>query len=260
MTVPVVINHDSGKIHAVHTANPDEDAKEYKSLCGRYTGYQFTELDVFKVDCEICLEFLKGGHHLNWLDEKGEEPPEKYPPLWVMMMKGEGAGADTITELKVILEEMLESTEECLEDGAGTRYMPPGEMYNRGYAAGIYQCLELITDQESSWEKTEYDTEQSAPGGGMRIQAEMEDKQMEYYKLDVDDKLLEAARQAVNEGIEKNWSMGEVAGRYAELVSEYASEHVFVKGEINAAIEQASYILDYEPGYEEGREYPVEQK
>lgn len=82
----------------------------------------------------------------------------------------------------------------------------------------------------------------------------------EYYKLNLDDRILQLARQAINDGQEKGWSMQEITDEFARLVDEHSELVVVEEVILNAAMEQASYILNYKPGYIEDREYPVQQE
>lgn len=81
----------------------------------------------------------------------------------------------------------------------------------------------------------------------------------EYYKLTIDDKLLQSAREAVSKGKENDWSMDKIADEFRGLVEEQ-NVAVFTQEQANAALEQASYILNFEDGYVEDREYPVKQE
>ena len=82
---------------------------------------------------------------------------------------------------------------------------------------------------------------------------------MTYYK-NVNRELLELARRAVDYGKENKNSMDSVIIKFEELVEDEYGSDVIKEDELNAALEQASYILDFKPGYVEDREYPVKQK
>jgi hypothetical protein len=81
----------------------------------------------------------------------------------------------------------------------------------------------------------------------------------EYYRQQLDDRLLQLARQAIYDGQSQDWSMEEIVDRFASLVDDHSELAVVEEERLNAAMEQAAYILDYEPGYVEYRDYPVEQ-
>lgn len=76
---------------------------------------------------------------------------------------------------------------------------------------------------------------------------------------EIDSEILQLAKQAVEEGQNNGWSMDQIVSRLQQLVSN-SGITVVSKSQVNGALEQASYIKDFEPGYDPSKDYPVEQE
>ena len=76
-----------------------------------------------------------------------------------------------------------------------------------------------------------------------------------------DNELLQLARSAVDDAKEKEWNKVKASREFKELVDEHLDNSSSIsKKQLRRAFEQASYIVNYEPGYEADTEYPVMQE
>jgi len=77
----------------------------------------------------------------------------------------------------------------------------------------------------------------------------------------IDDELLKLAKQAVEEGRKHHWGMNNIATRLKKLAADSDINNAELDSKkFNAALEQASYIKDFKPGYSPRKDYPVEQE
>jgi len=82
------------------------------------------------------------------------------------------------------------------------------------------------------------------------------------HKVDVPDDVLELAKQAIKER-DEDWGYRKIQDRLNELINEninLAERPDIGARELDVAPEQASYIIDFEPGYDKDKDYPLEQE